>query len=122
MRRDEFVELVHRLAHAPSTPDARIPSRTSFDGHRLCNTRRVLPSRSSNLTVIWIIDELIRLTDQSEEIGVERLKCLIELAALCNVTLEELMRQLGIKPVPQRVGGADFKQQVLHQSRQDAVE
>jgi len=43
---------------------------------------------------------LIQLTDQSEEIGVKRLKCLIDLAALRNITLDELMRQLGIKPVP----------------------
>jgi hypothetical protein len=46
------------------------------------------------------LEELIRLTDQTEEIGAERLKCLIELAALRNVTLDELMRQLGIKPIP----------------------
>ena len=46
------------------------------------------------------LNELVQLTDQSEEIGAERLKCLIELSALRNVTLDELMRQLGIKPVP----------------------
>ena len=45
------------------------------------------------------LEELIQLTDQAEEIGVERLKCLIELAALRNLTLNELMQQLGIKPV-----------------------
>ncbi|HMV51599.1 MAG TPA: STAS/SEC14 domain-containing protein [Blastocatellia bacterium] len=46
------------------------------------------------------LEELIRLTDQSEEIGVERLQCLAQLAMLRSVTLDELMRQLGIKPVP----------------------
>ena len=45
------------------------------------------------------LEELIQLTDRAEEIGVERLQCLIELAALRNLTLDELMQQLGIKPV-----------------------
>ncbi len=45
------------------------------------------------------LEELMRLTDQAEEIGTKRLQCLIELAALRNVTLDELMQQLGIKPV-----------------------
>ena len=45
------------------------------------------------------LEELIQLTDQAEEIGGERLKCLLELTRLRNVTLDELMRQLGIKPV-----------------------
>jgi hypothetical protein len=46
------------------------------------------------------LEELIQLTDHAEAFGAERLKCLIELAALRNVTLDEVMNQLGIKPVP----------------------
>jgi len=46
------------------------------------------------------LEELIQLTDQSEEVGFERLKCLIDLAALRNITLDDLMRQLGVKPLP----------------------
>lgn len=60
----------------------------------------LIDKREAGLITPSELDELIQLTDQSEEIGAERLKCLIELAALRNVTLEELMRQLGIKPVP----------------------
>ena len=44
--------------------------------------------------------ELIQLTDQAEALGNERLTCLIELASLRETPLNELMRQLGIRPVP----------------------
>lgn len=44
--------------------------------------------------------ELMQLTDKAEALGNERLACLIELAALRGVTVEEVMRQHGIHPVP----------------------
>lgn len=44
--------------------------------------------------------ELMQLTEQAEELGVKRLKHLMDLAALRNLPLDKLMRQLGIKPVP----------------------
>ncbi len=44
------------------------------------------------------LQELIRLTDEAERLNVERVKHLIELSHLRNVPLEELMKQLGIKP------------------------
>jgi hypothetical protein len=46
------------------------------------------------------LGELINLTDQVELFDAERLKYLIELAHLRNVTLRDLIQQLGIKPVP----------------------
>ncbi|HEY7544485.1 MAG TPA: STAS/SEC14 domain-containing protein [Blastocatellia bacterium] len=46
------------------------------------------------------LQELIRLTDQTESFDVERLKYLIELAHLRGVTLDDLVARLGIKPVP----------------------
>ncbi|MGH9840522.1 MAG: STAS/SEC14 domain-containing protein [Blastocatellia bacterium] len=60
----------------------------------------LIDKRQAHLITQSELEELIQLTDQSEAIGVERLKCLIELAALRDVPLDELMRQLGIKPVP----------------------
>lgn len=60
----------------------------------------LIDKRQASLITQAELEELIQLTDQSEELGAERLKCLIELAALRNITLDELMRQLGIKPVP----------------------
>ncbi|MGH9834189.1 MAG: STAS/SEC14 domain-containing protein [Blastocatellia bacterium] len=60
----------------------------------------LIDKRQAKLISQAELEELIQLTDQSEELGVERLKCLIELAQLRNIPLDELMRQLGIKPVP----------------------
>jgi hypothetical protein len=60
----------------------------------------LIDKRQAGLITPSELEELIQLTDRSDEIGAERLKCLIELAALRNITLDELMRQLGIKPVP----------------------
>ncbi|MBS1791371.1 MAG: hypothetical protein JST85_26910 [Acidobacteria bacterium] len=44
------------------------------------------------------LQELIRLTDESERLNVERMKHLLELAHLRGVTLDEVMEQLGIRP------------------------
>ena len=60
----------------------------------------LIDKRQAHLISPAELEELIQLTDQSEAIGVERLRCLMELARLRNVTLDELMRQLGIKPAP----------------------
>jgi hypothetical protein len=60
----------------------------------------LIDKRQAGLITQSELEELIQLTDQSEEIGVERLRCLIELAALRNIPVDELMRQLGIKPAP----------------------
>ncbi len=61
----------------------------------------LIEKRDSRLISSAELEELIQLNDHAEAFGVERLKCLIELAALRNVTLDEVMSQLGIKPVPQ---------------------
>jgi len=42
--------------------------------------------------------ELLRLTDQVELLEAERVRHLIELARLRNVSLDEQMRQLGMEP------------------------
>jgi hypothetical protein len=44
--------------------------------------------------------ELKKLTDQVEKLDAERLKWLTELAALRDVPLRKLIKQLGLKPVP----------------------
>ena len=43
--------------------------------------------------------ELIHLTEQSEKVDADRMQHLLGLAALRNVSLNEVMRQLGIHPV-----------------------
>jgi len=46
------------------------------------------------------LQELIQLTDQAEHFNVERLKHLVELSHIRNVPLDDLIQQLGLKPVP----------------------
>lgn len=46
------------------------------------------------------LQELIELTDQAEAFDVARLELISELAHLRNVPLAQLIRQLGLKPVP----------------------
>ena len=60
----------------------------------------LIEKRDNRLITPAELEELIQLNDHAEAFGVERLKCLIELAALRNVTLDEVMSQLGIEPVP----------------------
>lgn len=43
--------------------------------------------------------ELLELVHVSEHYNVERLKCIVELAALRKVTVEQLMEQLGLMPI-----------------------
>ncbi len=43
--------------------------------------------------------ELIHLTEQSEQLDANRLQHLLALAALRQVSLDEVMQQLGIRPV-----------------------
>jgi len=44
--------------------------------------------------------ELIRLTEQSEKVDADRMQHLLALAALRNVSLDEVIQQLGVHPVP----------------------
>lgn len=44
--------------------------------------------------------ELMRLTEHIEKADAERLQHLLKLASLRNISLDELMQQLGIHPVP----------------------
>lgn len=42
--------------------------------------------------------QLITLTDELENLNVERIKCLIEIAEFRNSTLDEVLKDLNIKP------------------------
>lgn len=46
------------------------------------------------------LQELIQLTNKVEVLDAERLRHLLELAHLRGTTLDELIKKLGIKPVP----------------------
>ena len=46
------------------------------------------------------LQELKQMTHQIEKSDAARLKCLIELAALRNIPLDDLIKQLGLRPYP----------------------
>lgn len=59
---------------------------------------KLIAKRKSRTISSAEVRELISITDEAERLNVERVKHLIELAALRNVTLDELINQLGIRP------------------------
>ena len=63
--------------------------------------KELIAKRESGTIAEAELQELIGLTDEAERLNVERIKHLMELAALRNVTLDELMDQLGVRPQPQ---------------------
>lgn len=60
--------------------------------------KKLIAKRQSGTITEDELQELIRFTDEAERLNVERVKHLTELAALRNVTLDELMDRLGIRP------------------------
>lgn len=61
---------------------------------------KLIEERQSHTISENELQELRRLTNRIEKSDAVRLKCLIELAALRNVSLDTLMRQLGLAPHP----------------------
>lgn len=61
---------------------------------------KLIKKRQSYTITEAELRELRQLTDQIEKSDAERLKNLIELAHLRQVTLDDLIRQLGLKPYP----------------------
>lgn len=68
---------------------------SSADARRM---KELIGKRQSYTLTENELQELIRLTDESERLNVERLKHLLELAQLRGVTLDEVMNQLHIRP------------------------
>lgn len=58
----------------------------------------LLARRDARTLISEEYEELLALTDQVETLEAERMKHLIELAQLRQVTLDELMNQLGLQP------------------------
>lgn len=67
----------------------------SADARRM---KELIAERHSYIITEGELQELIRLTDESERLNVERIKHLLELAHLRGITLDVVMAQLGIKP------------------------
>jgi hypothetical protein len=58
----------------------------------------LIEKRQSHTITEEELEELKTLSTYSEEIAVERVKALTELAALKNTTVRELMKELDVKP------------------------
>ena len=104
---EKFVAKVIALqAHrrAPGLPKdevdllARINRSLPSDAHK--RYRVLIGKREDENLTDEEYEELLRLTDQAEQVQVERLEALIELAHIRNTSLDDLMKSLGIKPAP----------------------
>jgi hypothetical protein len=60
----------------------------------------LIAKRQTQTLTVEEHEELIRLTEHVEKSDAERLQHLLALAALRNISLDELTQQLGIHPVP----------------------
>ena len=90
----------------------RVPSLSQRESELLLRINRPLPSPQRKRLNLLIkkrqastikpdeLQELKNMTDEIELSDAERLKCLIELAHLRNVSLDQLIKQLGLKPYP----------------------
>lgn len=105
---DRFVNQVLRLR-----AERIAPSLSATDSELLMRINQGLPPnmqerlnelikkrRAATITAKEL-RELKKLADQVEKLDAERLKWLTALAALRNVPLRKLIKQLGLKPVPQ---------------------
>ena len=60
--------------------------------------KKLIAKREAETITKKELQELIQITTEVERLNVERIKNLIELASLRNVTLDELLDQLGLRP------------------------
>jgi len=110
MSRSELEEFVLKLFSLKARQET--PSLSEREAELLMKINQGLPAtmqerlnelidkRRAEIISAKELRELKKLTGQVEKFDVERLKLLTELAALRNVPLRKLIKQLGLKPVP----------------------
>lgn len=106
----ELEDLVRRVfsfkarAYAPTLSERESELLLQINQGLPAPTRRrlneLIEKRRSHTINQAELQELRQLTNQIEQADAERLKRLLELAALRNVPLDALIRQLGLKPYP----------------------
>lgn len=72
--------------------------RHNFNKTKQAHFNELIEKRQSYTITEEELEELKILSAYSEEIAVERVKALTELAALRNTTVRELMKELDVKP------------------------
>ena len=110
MPEPEFQRFVNRLFTLKA--GARVPTLSERESELLTKINQGLPSelqerlneliqkRRAETISAKELRELKKLTDEVERLDAGRLELLIELAAMRNVSLRKLIKQLGLKPVP----------------------
>jgi len=110
MPEEEFQQFLHRLFALKARERAPVLSEREAELLMMINQglppavqqrlNELIEKRQSYTITEDELQELIQLTGQVEMFDAERLKHLIELAHLRDVPLNDLIQQLGIKPVP----------------------
>lgn len=110
MPRAELEQFVARLLALKIRQDT--PHLSQTESELLCKINQGIPlatqqrldaliaKRQAQTLTVGEHQELLQITEQIERFDVERLQHLIDLATLRQITLDELMQQLGIKPTP----------------------
>lgn len=87
-----------RLSLQESELIARINQPMALDIRQLYDDL-MAKRRASSLTEKEY-EELLRLTNEVEKSDAERVRCLVELASIRNLPIDDLMNQLGIQALP----------------------
>ena len=100
---DRFVERVLSLRAEPVLPAAEsellLKINHPVPDDLLHRYDELIARRDTRTLTAEEHEELLRLTDQVELLEAERMRLLIELAQLRQITLDELMGQLGFQPL-----------------------
>jgi hypothetical protein len=89
-------QLAPRLPLAESELIAKINQPMPLD--RRQRYHKLIAKRRAGSLTDSEYEELLQLTDEAENADAERMRCLVELARIREITLDELMIQMGIQP------------------------
>lgn len=100
---DQIVELrsgnaASRLSLTESELMAKINQPIAADRRR--RYHELLDKRRAQQITEAEYEELLRLTDEVEQGDAKRVQCLVELARLRNLSVDELLSQMGIRALP----------------------
>lgn len=94
---EQFVSDARKLKRREESLLAKLPKFDLSDGERKTYQKLFRKFRAEKITKKEH-KQLTDLNDKLEELNVERLKCLFEIANIRNKTLPEVMEELNIKP------------------------
>lgn len=102
---EEFVRKLFTLKARENTPalneresELLLRINTGLQPDEANRMKELIAKRQSYTITESELQELINITNEAERLNVERLKYLIELSQLRDVSLDDLMDQLGIRP------------------------